>query len=124
MIHIYNTRTEDHTSDTNNYYIGRSKSGNILGNPFTFGGKRKSLAKLSFPTREQAIKAYEIYFDKMYGTNEEFTKKIDEIYEKYKNGEEVYLQCFCKPEPCHGDVIVEKLQARLLKEKMKQIKLS
>lgn len=119
MIYVYNTHEEDHTDKgDNNFYIGRSKKGNPLSNPFTFGGKRKSLAKLSFPTREEAIAAFEQYFDAVYGTDEELTNAFDKIYEKYKNGEDIYLQCFCKPNPCHGDVIARKLQEKLIKEKL------
>lgn len=113
---VYNTHNEDYTSKPNNYYIGRSKSGNVLSNPFTFNGVKTQLAKLSLKTREDALKAYEKYFDALYGRDEEFTKKIDEIYYHYKNGEDVYLQCFCKPKACHGDIIAEKLQERLIKE--------
>ena len=58
----------------------------------------------------------------MYGTDDDFTKAIDEIYEHYKNGEDVYLQCFCKPLPCHGDIIADKLQRRLIKEKIEERK--
>lgn len=117
---VYNTHNEDYTSKPNNYYIGRSKNNsNILGNPFTYNGVRTNLSKLSFKTREEALRAYEKYFDKMYGFDEEFTKKIDEIYQHYKNGEDVYLQCCCKPQACHGDIIAEKLQQRLLKDKMR-----
>ena len=54
MIHIYNASVEDHTSHPNNFPIYR---GTILGNPFTHNGKRKSLAKLSYPTRDEAIDA-------------------------------------------------------------------
>lgn len=122
MIHVYNTKFEDHTSNENNYYIGRSRGGNVLGNPYTYNGKRSNIAKLSFRTADEAIRAYGMYFDAMYGTDKEFTRQIDEIYEKYKNGEEVYLQCFCKPNPCHGDVIVEKLQQRLIKERLDEMK--
>ena len=121
---VWNTNGEvDHSQEKNNFYIGRTKKGSSpLANPFTFNGKRSSLAKLSFKTREQAINAYRMYFDKMYGNNKEFTKAFDEIYEVYKNGDDVYLQCFCKPLPCHGDVIAEKLQNRLVKEKMQEMK--
>ena len=58
-------------------------------------------------------------------------KVVDEIYEKYKCGEIVYLACWCKKysvydtnykkdfeNSCHGDVIVDKLRKRLLKEKI------
>ena len=47
----------------------------------------------------------------------------DDIYEKYKRGEDVYLACYCKPEPCHGDIIVQKLQKRLLREKIREEKM-
>jgi hypothetical protein len=61
-----------------------------------------------------------MYFDGMYGTNEEFTKAFDEIYEYYKTGKDVYLGCFCAPNPCHADVIARKLQQKLIKEKMEE----
>jgi hypothetical protein len=115
-INVINITKEDKSSSPHYYYIGRSKEGNVLGNPFTFNGKHTSLAKLSFKTREEAIKAYEKYFDFMYGNDETFTKMIDTIYEDYKAGNEVYLGCFCSPLPCHGNVIADKLQKRLIKE--------
>lgn len=119
---VYNTKDEDYTSEPNNFYIGRSKNGNVLGNPFTHDGTKTSLAKLSFKTREEAIEAYSTYFDKMYGHDDEFTKAFDEIYEHYKNGEDIYLQCFCKPLPCHGDIIAERLQRKLITEKREELK--
>ena len=122
MIYVYNSHNEDFTSKENNYYIGRSKDGNPLGNPFTYNGVRTSIAKLSLKTREEAIEAYEKYFDKMYGVDEELTKAFDEIYKHYKNGEDVYLQCFCKPLACHGDVIADRLQRKLIKEKLEERK--
>jgi hypothetical protein len=119
MIYVYNSHDEDHTSENNNFYIARPS---VLGNPFTHNGVRTSLAKLSFKTREEAIDAYKMYFDKMYGNDEDFTKAFDEIYEHYKNGEDIYLQCFCKPKPCHGDYIAEQLQRKLVKEKLEERK--
>ena len=119
MIYVYNSHDEDHTSELNNFYIGRPSP---LSNPFTHNGVRTSLATLSFKTREEAIDAYKKYFDKMYGSDEEFTKAFDEIYEHYKNGEDIYLQCFCKPKPCHGDYIAEQLQRKLVKEKLEKRK--
>lgn len=121
MIFVYNTHNEDHTDKECNFYIGRSKSGNPLSNPFTFDGKRTSLARKSFKTREESIEAFDKYFDAMYGVDEELTQAFDEIYEKYKEGNDIYLQCFCKPHACHGDVIARKLQEKLVKEKMEEI---
>jgi hypothetical protein len=122
MIHVYNMHDEDHTNEKCNWYVGRSKSGNPLGNPFTHNGVRKSLAKLSFKTREEAIEAYKIYFKKMYGGDNDLTKSFDEIYEHYKKGEDIYLGCFCKPLPCHADFLAEELQKKLIKEKMEERK--
>lgn len=117
---VYNTRFEDHTSGSDyNYYIGRPS---VLGNPFSHNGVKTVFKTLTFKTREEAIAAYEKYFDKMYGSDDEFTKAFDEIYEHYKNGEDIYLQCFCKPLACHGDIIANKLQKKLIQEKLKERK--
>lgn len=119
MVYVYNSKIEDFTSHPNNIPIYR---GTIFGNPFTYDGKRSSLAKKSFKTREEAIDAYKLYFRLMYEQNVEFKLAFDNLYEKYKNGEDIYLQCFCKPLLCHGDVIVEELQKKLIKENMKSHK--
>ena len=72
--------------------------------------------------REEALQRYSDYFDTMYGSHKAFTEIVDRIYEKYKRGEDVYLECYCHPSPCHGDIIAEKLKKRLLKEKFAQLK--
>jgi len=123
MIHVINIKQEDKSLDPGYFYIGRSKNNESpLGNPFTHNGKRSNLAKLSFKTVELALEAYEQYFDVMYGEDEAFTKAFDEIYEYYKTGKDVYLGCFCKPGKCHGDVIAKKLQQKLVKEKLEEMK--
>ena len=73
-------------------------------------------------TREEAIERYSHYFDMMYGKNIKFTQTIDEIYEKYRNGEHILLGCYCYPKSCHGEIIIYKLQSRLLKEKFAEAK--
>ena len=123
-ITVWNTNgNEDFSNEDYNFYIGRSRTmKSPLANPFTHNGKKSSLAKLSFETREQAIKAYELYFDKMYGVDPDITAEFDRIYEAYRNGNDIYLQCFCKPKACHGDFIAKRLQERLIKEKMEEMK--
>ena len=115
---VYNRTKEDYSNHPNNYPIYRG--GSVLGNPYTDKPLSGTMAIFSAKTREEAIEKYEDYFDVQYGHNIEFTNAIDEIYEKYKNGETVYLECYCHPLPCHGDVIVKKLQQRLLKEKISE----
>lgn len=119
-IHVINIHTDDCSNKSNYYYIGRSKDGNPLGNPFTYNGIKSSLSKLSFKTREEAIDAYREYFHAVYGQPgyEALTNKFNEIYEHYKNGEDIYLACFCYPRICHGNVLAEELQKKLIREKM------
>ena len=119
MIYIYNTKLEDHTDNPNNYPIYRST---ILGNPFTHDGKKSSLARFSFRTRDEAVDAYRPYFKGMYKNDAQFKALVDEIYEKYKEGEDIYLQCFCAPLRCHGEIIRDELQKRLIKEKMAEVR--
>ena len=122
MIYIYDRNVEDFSALENNYPIYRGVS--ILGNPYTHLPVKDTKAMFQCKTKEEAIEKYSEYFDIMYGNNIEFTKIIDEMYEKYKNGEDIYLECYCGTgkngeKKCHGAVIEEKLQKRLIKEKYK-----
>lgn len=116
MIYVYNLRVETHNGP-NSFYIGR---GSVLGNPYTHIKDRKTKAIYEVKDRDEAIDRYSDYFDLMYGSNIAYTKAIDEIYDLYKKGEDVYLGCFCKPLRCHGDIIKEKLEKRLIREKIKE----
>ena len=122
MIYVYNRLKEDHSDSPNNYPIYRTSTGNILGNPYTHIKDKKTLAMFVVKSRDEAIDRYDTYFDRMYKGNAPFKFIIDEIYEKYKRGEDIYLECYCKPERCHGDIIKEKLEKRLMKERIKEAK--
>lgn len=113
-IHVYNRTVERHIE--NNFPIFRP---HILSNPYTEIKDRPTKALYTVNNRNEAINNYSKYFDAMYGSNLEFTKAVDEIYEKYKQGEDIYLECYCAPKLCHGDVIKHKLECRLIKEKIK-----
>lgn len=115
---VYNSHLENHENEKNNFYIGRSRNGNPLGNPFTYEGKKSDIARFVVNTREESIEKYKEYFREMYGKDNDLTRAFNEIYEHYRNGEDVYLQCFCKPLPCHGDFLAEELQRKLLIEKI------
>ena len=115
-IHIYNLTTEEHTGP-NVFYCGR---GSVLGNPWTSISTKETKAKYVVKTREEAVENYAHYFDAMYGSNIRFTKAVDDIYEKYKSGEDVYLGCYCYPKLCHTMVIEDRLRKRLVKEKLQE----
>lgn len=79
-------------------YIGRPSP---FGNPFThinstFGDCKK------VATREEAIAKYRTWFLEQL--------KSPEFYQKVQALRGKTLGCFCKPLPCHGDVIVEYLE--------------
>ena len=117
---VYNRTKEDHTdAGENNYPIYRPS---ILSNPYTHIKDKKTLAMFVVRTREEAIERYKGYFDRMYNGNAPFKYLIDEIYEKYKRGEDIYLECYCAPLPCHGDIIKDKLEKRLVRERIKEAK--
>ena len=115
---VYNRTKETHDGE-NNFKIFRPY---ILSNPYTHIKDKKTLATFVVSDRDTAIDMYEKYFDLMYGSNKQFTNEIDKIYEKYKSGEDIYLECYCKPQRCHGDIIKEKLERRLIKEKIQNIR--
>ena len=114
---VYNKKKEQHEGDSV-FYVGRPS---ILGNPYSHLPEDKCIAKFKCKTREESIEKYSHYFDVMYGSNKAFTAAVDEIYEKYKAGDDVYLGCWCYPLRCHSDVIAEKLRKRLIKEKIRKI---
>lgn len=129
-IFIYNRKLESHSGD-NNYRIFRPY---LLGNPYTHLKNKETKAMYIVDSRDEAIAKYDGYFDLMYRTNKQFRELVDEMYEKFKNGEDLYLECYCKKYlsndvtphsdeiSCHGDIIKKKLEQRLLKERINNIR--
>ena len=87
MTTVVNLRKEPY-----DVYIGRAGKGQngYFGNPFDKG------------TREENIQDYKDYFYNRICTEPEFRRRVLELKDKR-------LGCFCKPKPCHGDVIAEYL---------------
>ena len=99
--------------DPNNIYIGRTgivfvptdsggkercpKQSSIWQNPFKI--KVKSGTSTSTSTREDVIAKYKEYI---------YNKIIDDdLVDKLLLLKGKNLGCWCKPEPCHGDILVE-----------------
>lgn len=76
-------------------YIGRAGKGQdgYFGNPFRL---------LPGSNRGDTLSNYIKYFYNRLNTDPEFKQRIHELKDKV-------LGCFCKPHPCHGDIIVEYL---------------
>jgi len=102
---VVNIRQEDF-----DIYIGRGncpKTGIISkwGCPFTIIKDRPTLAKEVVESKEEALAKYKEYVL----ASPELMAALDELEGKV-------LGCFCKPEPCHGDVLLELLGQKKLKE--------
>jgi hypothetical protein len=117
-IHVINVYTTDRSGMDNYYYIGKSKNGNALANPFSYDPNHKSKKKMTFKTREECIEAYRKYFKVFYNRTgqEELTRRFNEIYSHYANGEDVYLADIEEPAHSHGIVLAEELQKKLIRE--------
>jgi hypothetical protein len=87
-------------------YIGR---GSIWGNPFSH--KTGTLAQFIVSSREESISKYYEYFLNKVKNDEEFRNKTLALKGKV-------LGCFCKPLPCHGDIIVQFLEGRVTGQAM------
>ncbi len=76
-------------------YIGRPSKWE---NPFTHISDRKTLAKYIVNSRDEAIECYRDYI-----TNGEGKHLIHDLFEL----KDKTLGCWCYPEKCHGDVLIE-----------------
>lgn len=116
-------KTENDMTGENVFDVSRP---NILSNPFTHIKDRTTLAKYVVKDRDTAINLYEKYFDKMMEkTDSDFKMEFDRIYEAFLKYDTIYLKCYCKlDQRCHSDIIIKKLNQRLLKDKLEKIKLS
>lgn len=82
-----------------NVYIGRPSK---WGNPFTHKQDGKTLAKYIVEDRDAAVNAYREWI-----TNGEGKHLLEDLHE-LKGGK--ILGCWCKPQACHGDVLLELLK--------------
>lgn len=76
-------------------YIGRPSK---WGNPYTHKQDGKTLAKYIVKNRKEAVEAYREWITK--GEGKHLMKDLCELKGKV-------LGCWCKPQPCHGEVLSE-----------------
>lgn len=83
-------------------YIGR---GSKWGCPFTIIKDRPTLAKEIVESKEEALAKYR-----------EYILSTPELMNSLHELEGKTLGCFCKPDKCHGDVLLELLEKEKLKK--------
>ena len=109
MVTVVNKKK--HIPTAYDFYIGR---GSVMGNPYSWGNSsKKSAARYFVSGREEAVKKYAPWLlDKLADTTspqyEEFRRMV-----KAASRHDIYLVCYCAPEPCEGDLI-KKLIENLL----------
>lgn len=119
-VHIVNIHTTDCSGMKNYYYIGKSKKGNPLSNPFTYDPNHNSAKNLTFKSREKCIEAYRQYFKACYNKTgqESLTRMFNEIYSHYINDEDIYLGDLENPNDSHGIVIADELRKKAIREQI------
>ena len=84
----------------------------VLGNPYVLKNK------LDAREREKVISAYR---DDLLADMTQKGPMFDEvnaIADRVENGESICLQCWCKPLPCHGDVVAQAVEDVLAARKL------
>jgi hypothetical protein len=94
------TRIVNLNKEPYDIYIGR---GSKWGCPYTIIKDRPTLAKEIVASKEEALSKYKEYVL----NTPELMESLDELDGKV-------LGCFCKPEPCHGDVLLELIAQKKL----------
>lgn len=92
---VINKRTTGPSSSYRDFYIGR---GSPLGNPYThLPSSVPTLAKHRVGSRREAIERFGLDLVRD-------PERLTIIARMFGNVDR--LVCYCKPQPCHGDVIV------------------
>lgn len=86
------TKVVNKNKDPYDIYIGR---GSKWGNPYSH--KESSIAKYKVSSRKEAIESFERYITM--GEGKHLLQDLHELEGKT-------LGCFCKPQSCHGDILV------------------
>lgn len=87
-------------------YIGR---GSPLGNPWPIQG---------FDTREIVIARYKVYLrQQIENGNKGVINELERLGNIAITTGSLNLQCFCSPQPCHGDIIKEVLENAIQESK-------
>ena len=96
-----------HDTSNNDFYIG---GGSPLGNPFYFGESNHAQAQFKVANLEEAIISYESYLtDAILSGHVAICNALNELIIRRLTGKPANIVCFCKPKPCHGDVIKTKV---------------
>lgn len=93
---VYVTNRRNRTPD-------RTKRSGVtvyIGRPGIFGNPKKD------GSRSEQVEFYRKYFCDRIATSASFLKAVGDLVD-IAFVTDLYLECWCAPEPCHGDVVKE-----------------
>ena len=94
---VVNKRASGFKPNANQRYIGR---GSIWGNPFTHLPLSRIKAQFQVTTGDESMVCYEAWLRQRLAGDLILLQKLLEL-----DGHE--LVCYCKPAPCHGDILIK-----------------
>ena len=97
---VVNKRARGFKPNVNQRYIGR---GSIWGNPFTHLPLSRTKAQFQVKTGEESMVCFEAWFRERLANDSNLRQKLLEL-----DGHE--LVCYCKPAPCHGEILIKLIE--------------
>lgn len=86
----------------------------ILGNPFVLSDSQDD------DERQYVIDSYRDYFNTEFNKDGKLTQAVYSLVDIVKQGGKLALRCWCHPMPCHGSIIIDKINT-LLGSKMSSL---
>jgi hypothetical protein len=97
---VINKRSPGFKPNANQRYIGR---GSLWGNPFTHLPLSRAKAQFHVETEEESMLRYEAWLREKLAKDPQLRQKLLDL-----DGQE--LVCYCKPRPCHGDILIKLIE--------------
>ena len=97
---VVNKRAPSFKPNANQRYIGR---GSLFGNPFTHLPLGRTKAQFQVKTQEESMVCFESWLRERLANDLSLRQKLLEL-----DGHE--LVCYCKPAPCHGDILIKLIE--------------
>jgi hypothetical protein len=97
---VVNKRSKEFIRNNNQTYIGR---GSPWGNPFTHLPLSRTKAQFQVASEEESMIRYEAWLRERLAKEPGLRQKLLKL-----DGHE--LVCYCKPGPCHGDILIKLIE--------------
>jgi len=97
---VVNKRARGLKPNAHRRYIGR---GSIWGNPFTHLPLSRTKAQFQVKTAEESMACFESWLRERLAKDLDLRRKLLEL-----DGHK--LVCYCKPAPCHGDILIKLIE--------------